>query len=106
MCCAFASCALGEYKSVETMEQSRSSSPELHRRAAVVEWLHAGHTPADIVNLLGYPKSTVYNIARRHGAAEETEEPSGIVPRQTHTREEAARTPNVIERAFSEDPGR
>lgn len=56
-------------------------SSEYDRRAAVIVALRAGRAPAEIIDFLKLPKSTVYAVARRFFKAEAKEEDSAAPAR-------------------------
>ena len=89
------------------MAESNNRSSEYDRRAAVIECLRAGRIPSEIVNFLGYPSSTVYDIVTRYRASEEAEAGSSTAERKNHDREMTVRTPRLIEQVqqcISDDP--
>ncbi|XP_022696394.1 uncharacterized protein LOC111264608 isoform X3 [Varroa jacobsoni] len=79
------------------MAKKSTSSPEYERRLAIVQCLHAGRTPAAIINFFGYPRSTVYNIAFKYWAAKDEKECMSIAKRKIHDRQKTARTPKLID---------
>jgi hypothetical protein len=81
------------------MAEFVKSSLEYNRRAAIVESLRAGRTPTEIIRFFGYPRSTVYDIAKRHAVSEESEEGSSTPARMIQVRDKSIRTPEVIQRA-------
>uniref|UniRef100_A0A914WDW8 Uncharacterized protein n=1 Tax=Plectus sambesii TaxID=2011161 RepID=A0A914WDW8_9BILA len=90
------------------MAEFDKSSLEYNRRAAIVESLHTGRTPTEIIRFFGYPRSTVYDIAKRHAVSEESEKDSSTPARKIRVREESIRTLGVIQRAqylIFENPG-
>ena len=83
-------------------------SAEFNRRAVIIESLCAGRTPVEIIKLFGYPRSTVYDIAKRYATSEGFENGSPSPARKVHVREKSTRTPEIIQRVQNmilEDPG-
>ncbi|XP_019886946.2 uncharacterized protein LOC109610920 [Ooceraea biroi] len=83
-------------------------SMEYDRRAAIIESLRAGRMTAEIIKFFGYPRSTVYDVAKRYAVSEESEEGSYTPARKRQAREKSTRTPEIIRRAqdmILEDPG-
>lgn len=81
------------------MAELVKSSAEYNRRAAIIESLRAGRTPVEIIQFFGYPRSTVYDVAKRYAASEESEEGSSTPARKMQVREKSTRTPEIIQRA-------
>lgn len=84
------------------------TSAEYNRRAAIIESVRAGRTPAEIIRFFGYARSTVYDVVARYNASEESKEGSANPARKTHSRERTSRPAEVVERAHElilEDPG-
>ncbi|XP_076621600.1 LOW QUALITY PROTEIN: uncharacterized protein LOC143342004 [Colletes latitarsis] len=83
-------------------------SAEYNRRAAIIESLCAGRTPVEIIKFFGYPRSTVYDVAKRYAASESFEKGSPSPARKVQVREKSTRTPEIIQRVqdmILEDPG-
>ncbi len=60
------------------------------RRDAIIELYHAGHNPKDIIKLLKYPKSTVYDVIKRFNG-------KGDYKRKNHKpRSDKIRTPTFL----------
>lgn len=81
---------------------------EYNRRTAITESLRAGRTPVEIIKFFGYPRSTVYDVAKRYAASERFEKGFPSPARKVQVREKSSRTPEMIQRVqdmISEDPG-
>lgn len=62
----------------------------------------------EIMNFFGYPKSMVYDIARRCTSSEESEEGSCMPAQKIQVRENTERTPNLVkktQKCISDNPG-
>ena len=89
------------------MSEASCSRSELQRREGILNALHAGRTPVEIIELFRYPKATVYRIASQCKAAQEAQDYSGQGPRKTHDRERHKRCAELIshvQEAIYEDP--
>ncbi|XP_011863807.1 PREDICTED: uncharacterized protein LOC105559817 [Vollenhovia emeryi] len=90
------------------MAELVKQSVEYNRRAAIIESLRAERTPAEIIKFFGYPRSTVYDVAKRYTVSEESEKDSSSPARKIQVREKSTRTPELIRRVqdmILEDPG-
>ncbi|CAK9807113.1 Transposable element Tcb1 transposase [Anthophora quadrimaculata] len=90
------------------MTELVKQNPEYDRRAAIIESLRAGRTPVEIIKFFSYPRSTVYDIAKRYAASDWFEKGSPSPARKVQVREKSTRTPEIIQRAqdmILEDPG-
>ena len=88
-------------------EQLRLSA-EYNRRAAIIESLRAGRSPAEIIEFFKYPRSTVYEVCAKYKASEKLEKGFANPSRKNHLRDKSARTPEVVQRVqelIAEDPG-
>ena len=64
--------------------------------------------PVEIIKLFGYPRSTVYDIAKRYATSEGFENGSPSPARKVHVREKSTRSPEIIQSVQNmilEDPG-
>ncbi|VDO61967.1 unnamed protein product [Heligmosomoides polygyrus] len=83
------------------------TSVEGNRRAAIIENICTGCSPAEIIRFFGYPRSTACDVVVRYNASEESEEGSANPARKTRSRESVSRTAAVVEKAqelILEDP--
>ena len=83
------------------MAKMLKRSAEYDKRAASVEGLRAGHSAAEIIRFFNYPKSTVYDVVAKYGAAEQSNENSSVPARKRHSKCRIVRTPEVVERAHA-----
>ncbi|KAL6421010.1 hypothetical protein ACFW04_013561 [Cataglyphis niger] len=79
------------------MAQLVRTSAEYNRKAAIIEGLRTGRLPTEIIKFLGYPRSTVYDIAK-YAALEKSEEGSADPARKILLKEKA-------QELILEDPG-
>lgn len=86
-----------DVNNLTTMAKKNTPSPEHERRLAILQCLHAGRTPAAIINFLGYPQSTVYRIASKYWAAKDEKVGMSTAQRKAHDRQKTARTPELID---------
>ena len=89
------------------MAKMLKRSSEYDKRAAIVEVLRAGRSAAEIIRFFNYPKSTVYDVVAKYGAAEQSNENSSTTARMRHSKDRIVRTPEFVERAqalISENP--
>jgi len=64
----------------------RNAAAEYNRRAAIIQDLHAGHSATEIIQFLGYPRSTVYDIMAKYTASEQSNEGSSMPARKSHSK--------------------
>ncbi|XP_076226776.1 uncharacterized protein LOC143174895 [Nomia melanderi] len=88
------------------MTELVNPSTEYNRRAAIIKSLCAGRTPIEIIKFFAYPRSTVYDVAKRYAASEGFEKGSPSSARKMQVKEKS-RTPEIIQRIqdmILEDP--